>query len=229
MVEINKKLERLLYSHTTKDSARPAFNGVCNTDGFKVATDAHSLLAVRTDYCPLTEGDIILKNGDTVDANFPKWKNIIATGGNTLIKYPELALVDPDKLRIAITNIEDAIKEAKAIMLDPKAVTRSATKYVRLGATHTFKLEIAKRLLACMDQFKDCRILLNTKISPFTYDKNRLGHDVAPIIMCNDDYVAMFMPVSVDGNDLVNDPDKLDFVEVVPIDIAPNNTVMITL
>ncbi len=53
----------------------PAIEGVYHSDGMIVATDAHVLLAIKSDYPAELEGKITDKQGQVIEHKYPNWKS----------------------------------------------------------------------------------------------------------------------------------------------------------
>lgn len=66
-----------IYDFTDDDGGiRPAMGCVHHEDGFKVASDSHVLVAVKSDYPDDLEGKNIDKKGEESASNYPKWKAV---------------------------------------------------------------------------------------------------------------------------------------------------------
>lgn len=74
---IPKKSKLDLYAYTSKDNYRSSFCGVYHADGYRVATDARILVAIKSDYPDEFEGKTILKDGSTCPVPYPNWKSVI--------------------------------------------------------------------------------------------------------------------------------------------------------
>ena len=85
--ETNKALEKIVTIDKLDAKHRPQMTGVYHDPrGYKVATDAHKMIAVKTDVGGKS-GDIIdPKTGKKIDTNqkFPKWDAVIPIHDNTI-------------------------------------------------------------------------------------------------------------------------------------------------
>ena len=81
-VKVSKTTEDALSGNVAKKRGdvelRPYLAGVYNDpDGYKVATDAHSLVAVKTDVGENSGKILNPKTGEEVEGKFPSWKQVI--------------------------------------------------------------------------------------------------------------------------------------------------------
>ena len=60
-----------------KDILRPSFKGVFHDKGQRVATDAHQIAVIKSDYPQEYEGKIIDKEGKVLDYNFPNYGDVL--------------------------------------------------------------------------------------------------------------------------------------------------------
>lgn len=66
------------YKYVSKELARPIMTGVFHDNGFKVASDAHILIAFKDDYdVSELEGKVVGKDGAFIEGNYPKWRSVI--------------------------------------------------------------------------------------------------------------------------------------------------------
>lgn len=59
---------------------RPIMNGVFHDEGFKVASDAIVLIALKSDYPEELEHHIIYKDGKEIIGKYPLWRQILPYG-----------------------------------------------------------------------------------------------------------------------------------------------------
>lgn len=72
------KLGKLdLYKFTSKDDLRPVLCGVYHSEGWKVATNGHILIACKQDYAEEKEGQVIAKDGTVIEDRYPNWRSVI--------------------------------------------------------------------------------------------------------------------------------------------------------
>lgn len=66
------------YKYVSKELARPIMTGVFHDNGFKVASDAHILIAFKDDYdVSELEGKVVGKDGAFIEGNYPQWRHVI--------------------------------------------------------------------------------------------------------------------------------------------------------
>ena len=87
-----------IYDFTDDDGGtRPVMGCVHHQDGFKVACDAHVLVAVKSDYPDDLEGKNIDRKGEEYkDSKYPKWEALFSPKQNEAEGYR----IDLDKLSI---------------------------------------------------------------------------------------------------------------------------------
>jgi hypothetical protein len=81
-VMVSKTTEDALYGGVSKDKFdsefRKQFTGIYNDpDGYKVATDANAIIAVKTDVGENYGKILNPKTGEEIEAKFPNWKQVI--------------------------------------------------------------------------------------------------------------------------------------------------------
>lgn len=85
---------------------RAVLSGVYHDNGYKVATDAIILVAIKSDYPKELEQHIIDKNGAEVHGKYPMWRLVIPDGRN----------YNPYKIDVA--KFEQFLKERRAAWKD---------------------------------------------------------------------------------------------------------------
>ena len=66
------------YEYMSKELARPIMTGVFHDNGFKVASDAHILIAFKDDYdVSELEGRVVGKDGAFIEGKYPNWRSVI--------------------------------------------------------------------------------------------------------------------------------------------------------
>lgn len=66
------------YKYVSKELARPIMTGVFHDNGFKVASDAHILIAFKDDYdVSELEGKVVGKDGAFIEGKYPQWRSVI--------------------------------------------------------------------------------------------------------------------------------------------------------
>lgn len=67
-----------IFNHCKKnDELRPAFAGVLHENGQRIATDAHQIVVIKSEYPTEYEGKIIDKEGKEIDYKFPNYEAIL--------------------------------------------------------------------------------------------------------------------------------------------------------
>lgn len=65
-----------IYKMASKDETRPVMCGVFHDKGYKVASDATVLVAVRDAYDEALEGHILDRKGQDIIGKYPKWESV---------------------------------------------------------------------------------------------------------------------------------------------------------
>ena len=65
------------FDYTSKEDNRPLMMGVYHDGGYAVATDATVLIADKGLYDEKLEGKVVGKNGNKIDGQFPRWRDVI--------------------------------------------------------------------------------------------------------------------------------------------------------
>ena len=74
--QVNGKFD--YYKYVSKELARPVMTGVFHDNGFKVASDAHILIAFKDDYdVSELEGKVVGKDGAFIEGKYPNWRSVI--------------------------------------------------------------------------------------------------------------------------------------------------------
>ncbi len=60
-----------------KDFLRPSLNGVFHDKGQRIATDAHQIVVIKSEYPTEYEGKIIDKEGKEIDYKFPNYEAVL--------------------------------------------------------------------------------------------------------------------------------------------------------
>lgn len=111
-----------LSKFVSKDSLRLALTGIFHDeDGYKVATNAHILCAIRSEISENCRGKIITPKGEMINENFPNWRAVVpaVTSESKVINI----LSDPKDF---IGRVKFSKVRAKAEGL--KIIARHATK-----------------------------------------------------------------------------------------------------
>lgn len=66
------------FKYVSKELSRPIMTGVFHDNGFKVASDAHILIAFKDDYdVSELEGKVVGKDGAFIEGKYPQWRTVI--------------------------------------------------------------------------------------------------------------------------------------------------------
>ena len=66
------------YKYVSKELERPIMTGVFHDNGFKVASDAHILIAFKDNYdVSELEGKVVGKDGAFIEGKYPNWRSVI--------------------------------------------------------------------------------------------------------------------------------------------------------
>lgn len=132
--ELQKKSKFNPYNYVSKDKWRPAMTGVLHSNGYKVATNTHLLIAYKDDYNPDLESKIVNKKGAIIDARYPNWEVVIPADDN--LQYFEL---DTSKMAAILAKYK----------LDKK-VDKDSKKFINFKGTY-FNVEYFASLCAFAD------------------------------------------------------------------------------
>lgn len=77
--ETKSKGKFSLWDYVSKDDIRPSMCCVLHDSGFKVASDAHILVALKEEYPDELEGKLLKKDGtiETEHTKYPNWRSVI--------------------------------------------------------------------------------------------------------------------------------------------------------
>jgi len=132
--ELQKKSKFNPYKYVSKDEMRPAMTGVLHSNGYKVATNTHILVAYKDDYNDDLESKIVNKKGAIIDARYPNWEAVVPADDN--LQYFDL---DTSKMTAILAKYK----------LDKK-VDKDSKKFINFKGTH-FNVEYFASLCAFAD------------------------------------------------------------------------------
>lgn len=129
-----------LYDIASKDETRPVMQGIYHDNGFKVASDEHVLVAVKSDYDEALEHHVIGRDGRDILGKYPRWNVILPTDNE-----------DTRTWEIDTAKVYDLLRAQKA---EKKASGRRYALYaaVRIGDAY-FKAEWLANVCRFMDHF----------------------------------------------------------------------------
>jgi hypothetical protein len=73
----NEKFDLYKYAANKKENTRPILQGILYQNGYKVATDASILCAIKSQYNAELEGKTVAADGKFLDGTFPNWRMVI--------------------------------------------------------------------------------------------------------------------------------------------------------
>lgn len=129
-----------LYDIASKDETRPVMCGIYHDNGFKVASDTHVLIAVKSEYDEALEHHIIGRDGRDILGKYPRW-NVCLPTDNKETKTWE----------IDTAKVYDLLRAQKA---EKKASGRRNALYaaVRIGDAY-FRAEWLANVCRFMDHY----------------------------------------------------------------------------
>lgn len=136
--ETKSKGKFSLWDYVSKDDIRPSMCCVLHDSGYKVASDAHILVALKEDYPEDMEGKLMRKNGtiETENVKFPNWRMVIP---------------DPKKMGMVVVRMDFAgIRAFEADFKAKKKLDKRMEGYVRVGGC-LFKLEYLIKAVRFME------------------------------------------------------------------------------
>lgn len=146
--ELQKKSKFNPYNYVSKDELRPAITGVFHSNGYKVATNTHILIAYTDDYNDDLESKIVNKKGAIIDARYPNWEAVIPTDDN--LQYFDL---DTSKMTAILAKYK----------LDKK-LDKDSKKFINFKGTH-FNVEYFASLCSFADFIGTKQIGLNNNLT----------------------------------------------------------------
>ena len=125
-----------IYDFTSDDPTRPAMCCVHHEEGYKVASDARLLIAVKDDYPEDLEGKNIDKRGEEEAAKYPQWQKVFPNDQGAL------------DYRIDFDKLSDWMKEynAEKKMMGKRGARKA---FVKVGPAF-FNLELLARFAKFM-------------------------------------------------------------------------------
>ena len=136
-----KKGKFNIFNYVAKDAFRPVMNGVFHEEGFKVASDAYIMVAIKEDYADDMEGKVLLPDGSFETSQvYPKWRSVIPKpDGYTAYQ------IDAQKFYDWLTERRTAYKT-----INGKGCKFQTEWFVKVGPAF-FRAELFDRLLSAMD------------------------------------------------------------------------------
>ena len=169
-----------IYKMASKDETRPVMCGVFHDKGYKVASDATVLVAVKDSYDEALEGHILDRTGKDIIGKYPKWESV----------FPREDGEDRQAHTLDTAAVYELLRQEKA---EKKAAGKGACiarrGYVKVGDTF-FRADKLAMVCAFMDAYGAKEIT--------TYGPRRAASIYAP-----DGSKALIMPAAFASN--VND------------------------
>ncbi len=128
-----------IYKMASKDETRPAMCGVFHSQGYKVASDACVLVAVKDSYDEALEGRILDRTGKPIEYKYPRWSEV----------FPK---EEGRGYTIDTQKVYDLLKQEKA---EKKAAGKwgvSRRAYVKVGETF-FRADKLAMVCTFMDAY----------------------------------------------------------------------------
>lgn len=149
--ETTSKDKFKIWDYVGKDSIRPAMSCVFHDSGFKVATDARILIALKEEYDPELEGLLLRKNGtiETEHTKYPKWRNVI----------PNPEITKMESVELDFGKIRGFEKDYKAIC--KARGYKDAPAYIRVTDKYTFNLALLVKMVKFMEHTGTRELLLD--------------------------------------------------------------------
>ena len=161
-----------------KHTPHPELKGVYHSDGCKIATDAHILVIIKSEYSSELEGKIVDKDGNIINARFPQYSRAI----------PEMKKCK--RYSIDLTKFKDAIDKGKKAYKEISPVV-----CITIAENVKISLKYAQLVLSFIKTYKITELHFNktkqTTSLLFTSDGNMM--------------VCMGITTSIDGEAIIND------------------------
>ena len=168
-----------IFKIASKDETRPVMCGVFHDKGYKVASDATVLVAVKDAYDEALEGHILDRTGKDIIGKYPKWESV----------FPSETSEEKKAYTLDTAAVYELLRQEKA---EKKAAGRDRVArrgYVKVGDTF-FRADKLAMVCAFMDAYGAKEIT--------TYGPRRAAAVYAP-----DGSKALIMPAAFASN--VND------------------------
>lgn len=170
-----------LYNYADKNAFRPVMNGVFHDHGFKVASDAHILVAVKEDYGEELEGVVIGRDGAIINqaqGHYPRWRDLIPSDEHLERFYKPCTITADARTKFA--------QDVARWRVEHKATTGKGSKWqdwwqVHIGPAY-LKAEFFDLLLSAMDRIGADKILIEE-------------NGTRPVVCTGEDGYALLMPL----------------------------------
>lgn len=145
-----KKGKFKIWDCVGKDKIRPSMCCVLHDSGFKVASDAHILVALKEEYPDEMEGKLLKKDGtiETEHTRYPNWRSVI-----------------PDPQRSGMVKVELDLERVRGFEKDYKARIKargySDSGYVCITGNCWFKIDYLMKMVRFMEYVGTSHIWVN--------------------------------------------------------------------
>lgn len=145
-----------------KDFLRPSLNGVFHDKGQRVATDAHQIVVIKSDYPQEYEGKIIDKEGKEIDYKFPNYESLFPKLNSELIE-----------ISVNIEEIKSQFKQYKAFK---KIYKNGKNPHFKFNLNDTyFNIEMLHEKAVLFLEYSSGKVYLTGHKNPQLYIINSNG------------------------------------------------------
>ena len=163
------------YDFVSKEKCREVMQGVYHDDGFKVASDGYTLIAIREEYDKDFEGKILAKDGSFTEGRYPKWRRVIPQEDGEVYEIDESKFTE----QLAKIRAEYKMQYVKAKRWDSSWV-------VKIGGAY-YSAEYVAKVLAAMKYIGITKVQIT--------ERNVLLHK-------SDDAILILMPRCITEDDI---------------------------
>lgn len=145
-----KKGKFKIWDYVDKDNMRPSMCCVLHDSGFKVASDAHILIALKEEYSEDMEGKLLKKDGtiETENTKYPNWRSVI----------PDPQQEEWVSVKLDFDKIRDFERDFKARV--KAAGYKGMSGYVRVTDNCAFKLDYLMKAVKFMEHIGTQELLV---------------------------------------------------------------------
>ena len=132
-----------IWDYVSDDDLRPAMCCVLHDSGFKVASDAHILTALKEEYDPELEGKLMKKDGtfETENTKYPNWRMVI----------PDPSRMEMVPVKLDFAKIRGFESDYKARLKAAGYTPKSIEGYVMATENCCFKMSILMKAVKFME------------------------------------------------------------------------------
>lgn len=180
------------YKFVDKDEVRLIMTGVFHEFGFKVASDAFILVAIKDDYdVSELEGKVVGKDGAFIEGNYPNWRSVIPELSNG--KYQKKS----ETVKINFTKWDEimATWKAEKKVGDEKRAVKVGNAYYKVEQFNLLVLALKK---LGVDEFINTWTVRGVAKGTEIVEEDKPG---AGFVRTSDGSVALLMPFRVDAEE----------------------------